>query len=325
MNTPFGPVELSRAASALKKDLAIIQTARAQATPFERREYLVEHYFKPKKSDRQKALVLANWIMAGYLGVQVGSGLIADPIAIIPAALLATLTPRAADFMSAVFHKFLDSVASEQNPIWGSAARAFRVHHEFQNSLARHTYLENAASFAPLMAPLYAAAIAANMPPEMGASVLLALVLFSNGTEIHKQAHNMQPNAFFRFMQKHRMFLGFEAHRLHHSLELDSDYGIINGSSNAAANKMGLGREVDMALWKFFKRLPKNWVQSPKTIPKEVFAELKADLDRVPDEMWVYMQAFPDRSDDEVDQLILESQAWRAAQQSMSAPKKVEP
>ena len=199
--------------------------------------------------------------------------------------------------MSAGFHKWLDSYASELNPLWGSAAKAFRIHHEFPKNLNGATYWHNVSAFAPFMTFLFCLVflLRAVIPfaPCVSLTMELLIVLFSQGTEVHRQSHMPKSPKLIRGLQGIRILLHPRVHRRHHSRHLDSDYGIINGWSNWIFTVTDIWPKLDRFLWNRLGLFPRNWIQVSHSIPQPVVAELISRASRIPDEIAIYESVFP--------------------------------
>lgn len=285
--TPFGEYKIDEPeAVLLLKDQTVISAA-LKLKGAERKHALRRYFSQRARTRLEKALVFVNYSMALYIGAHVASGLSQTPQSTLTAVALLIPTLFTADLMSGIQHKFLDSYASETNPIWGSAARAYRIHHEFPSNLNDLSYLENVAAFSPLLAPLFAATamVAPHLAPEYASNALLMLLLFANGTEIHRQAHLPKPRSWVRALQNAHLLLSREQHMLHHPPGTDTDFGIINGWSNRIVGE-GWNR-IDRILWRTLRKLPNNWIQHPASIPPEVISDLIRDLGSVPQRLLV--------------------------------------
>lgn len=303
LQTKYGPVTLtSQEAIALRQDQLEIGAALKQKGPAKMRALL--DYAKQKTRSRVNVgLTYANYVLAAMMGADIVVKLAENPHSIPASLALLPATLVAADAVSSGYHYFLDNWASEKNKYWGNPARAFRRHHEVPNNLNELGYVQNVAAFSKLMAPLYVASAVASphMAPEVQTQVLMALLLFSNGTEIHRQAHLPKPNFIVRGLQKSRVILGKEVHNDHHRRPTDSDYGIINGLSNRATNKFY--DWLNRVFAKASRRLPNTWIQTPRSIPDDVIADLMNDLSHVPQEL-IVSATQEKHSDARVDNLV---------------------
>ena len=294
----------------LAADLARLQTARAVGGEEARAEALKEYYFPNANSWYDYAFIGVNWVLAGIsLALVLPPFFAAGPFtALWRGAACIVGAFFVADLMSAVFHKWLDSYACEQNPFWGSSAKAFRVHHEFPNNLNETTYRHNVSAFATFSTFLYALFFLgwwAGLPPAAGLVLCTMLLLFTNGTEIHKQAHRPHPGRFFRWGQATGFFLRRSNHLRHHRDELNSDYGIINGWASGLAERTGIWVKLDLFVWNRFGVLPRNWIQVPESVPATVLAQWESGERALPREFLIYLDAFPRRATDELKLALL--------------------
>lgn len=287
LNTQYGELVITDKAAI---DLLRDQNEILEAKNFKGAERLqaLKQYFEQVPATRTEvALTIANYGFAMWIGSKIFGQFMEHPEQLMSAAIAVPATFFTVDLISGIFHKFLDSYASEKNPIWGNATKSFRKHHEFPGNLNEISYMNNIGAFGTLLAPLYATtAIAApHLAPELGSQLLLGLLLFSNGTEIHRQAHLPKANGFVRGLQKIKVFQNHKSHMQHHEKPTDSDYGIINGWSNPVTNRFW--KYMDMVYWKALKKMPNNWIQTPKSIPDSVLKELAQDLSKVPQELLI--------------------------------------
>ena len=287
IETPAGPIYLTKqSAIQLLEDQKEIEAA-LQLKGADRKD-AVARYFRQKTQPRiNVALTLANYGMAMGIAIETAIQMHHHPEAFAPSLLWIPPALFTADLMSGIFHKFLDSYASETNPVWGSPARAFRKHHEFAGNLNDISYWQNVSAFGRMMAPLYLGtlALAPHLNPEAMPALLTMLLLFSNGTEIHRQAHLVRPNMAVEKLQAWRLMLSRPDHMLHHEAPTDTDFGIINGWSNPVTRK--LWPALDMIVWKTLKKMPHGWIQNPKMIPESVLEELAQDLSKIPEDLLV--------------------------------------
>ncbi len=289
-------------------DLETIRVNRKLA--IEERQAAIHQYSAPqRKTWKQKSFVLADWALATLLGTRVLMGLPSDSETILTTLALVPPTLFAADFASQLFHKWLDSYASEQNCIWGAGAREFRKHHEFPDNLNHVDPLSHITAFGPVMMPFFIGANFVDWSPEWGASVWLFLMAGLHATEFHRQAHLKEPNVLFRWLQTARVAISHEAHMKHHGRPFDGEFAILNGWSNAFARRLDLWRRLDLLFWKVTRTMPHNWVQDPSSIPPEVLTDLQEALDEIPAEIEDVAETYPSRVPAEVRELLLKAHA----------------
>jgi hypothetical protein len=281
----------------LRESLSKLESARAIESGESRTQALKAYYFPIPCDLYCYVLIFVNWLIAAFFAFSIcrdftnHSPTWMGILACVPVAFFI------ADLMSAGFHKWLDSYASESNPFWGGAARAFRIHHEFPKNLNGTTYWHNVSAFAPFLTFLYALMaifyFSFVVSPYVSLTLWLIVILFANGTEIHKQSHIAQPAGWIRFLQKAGFFLSQRRHLEHHRGGVDSDYGIINGWSHGVLRWLGIWPKLDRFLWKHLGVFPHNWVQVPGRIPPPVLLDLSHKSHEAVQIIEVYMSAFP--------------------------------
>ncbi len=277
------------------------------------RSEVLHQYAKPAaKTKLDRAFVVANYALATYLSVQITSGFIESPEKLIYGALLAAPALYLSDFATQVIHKFLDCYASESNPIWGSTARDFRHHHEVPNNLDAEDYVGSIAIPAKVMSPFFAAAAFSGMSPEWGTAVWLFLVAGMNATALHKEAHKNNPHPIAKITQALRLSMSHKAHMKHHQPPFDGEFSILNGWANGISRKLKLWNKLDLIYWKWFQRMPNNWIQDPRSIPPSVIAEVSKELENISPDLWDYADTYPQRTTAEVTKIVQESRGeWR--------------
>lgn len=296
----WGSMEIEKAKTkAFYQSLNQLQTARGLTNVSQRKAALKEYYFPNSCATYEYASVYINWIIAAYFAVAIGGALLTDPpsLFLLIGAIAAGFF--VADVMSAFFHKWLDSYASEAHPLWGSSAKAFRIHHEFLNNLNKTTYMHNVAAFGPfslfLNALFFLATISFLTAPVAQLMVYIMILLFTNGTEIHKQAHRKKHSFLVSWMQRLGFFLNSHRHLKHHTSCHNSDYGIINGWSNNVLNKLKVWQLLDLGVWQVFGLFPRNWIHTPASIPPSIVKELAQKPELIPLEISLYLAAFPQK------------------------------
>jgi len=279
----------------------------------EEKKQAIHAYAAPKKKSLlQRSFVIANWSMATLLGVRVLEGFTANPEAILPAILMVPPTLFCADFLGQVFHKWLDSYASESNCLWGAPAREFRKHHEFPNNLNHVDMVSHLTAFGAVMAPMFVSANLVEWSPEYGASVWLFLMATFHSTEFHRRAHLKDPNALFKWLQWSRLAISHEQHMSHHNPPFNEEYTVLNGWSEPLTRRLELWRRMDLVFWKFAKRMPHNWIQDPRSIPPQIVLELQREFEKIPPDLWDYGDTFPSRVPPELKTAIQHSKTkWQ--------------
>jgi ubiquitin-conjugating enzyme E2 variant len=136
-----------------------------------------------------------------------------------------------ADLFSGLVHWSLDTFGSVRTPVVGPAfIRPFREHHADPQAMARHDFVEvNGASCIGCL-PLLVLSLYLEGLLHSVAVFTCVGVLFTN--QCHKWAHMDAPPALVRLLQKLRLVLRAEEHRLHHTPPYDSHFCTASGWLN---------------------------------------------------------------------------------------------
>ncbi len=264
--------------------------------PVQREAALRKYYFPIPSPKYQYPFLVLNGVAALAWGAKIFADFVSDPGLILYVPVVLCLALFVGDFISAVFHKWLDSYASEVNPIWGSPARAFRVHHEFPSNLNEVGFIHNITSMSWFMTLLYGfsilGAVLFQPGPLLSLFMWIQLLLFTVGNEIHRQAHAERPWAWMGLLQRWGVFLTPERHRKHHVGDRNTDYGIVSGWANPLIDRLDLNTRFDVLLWGVFGLFPRNWIQKPDSIPSKVAAYLKKHPELVPQDLHIYQRLF---------------------------------
>jgi hypothetical protein len=289
----------SKATEFLRISVQQLADALAEGDPGIRRLKLRSYWFPNPSKKWEYAMVFVNIAIALILARHLLSQIRLRDTSFLGLALCVPLAFFVADTMSSAFHKWLDSYACEANRVWGSAAKAYRIHHEFPNNLNETTYLHNVSAFAPFITGLwllfYGGAVLAGCGVTFRFFVWLLVLMFSHGTEIHKLSHRRKVRRSIRLMQKIGLFLPPSVHKKHHSGFRNQDYGIINGWSNGIFRAFAVWPRLDLWLWNHFRIFPHNWIHEPDSIPPTVVQEMIDSPDLLPGEIEIYLQLFPSR------------------------------
>lgn len=287
-------------------------------TPEQRREAL--RSYDPEVSYRWYKRIWAPFalVLGGVLGAEAVTGLAQDPAKIPAAVVLTGVALFFADFVSALMHKFIDSYASETNPLWGGQARDFRHHHEYPLLGTILTYWQRLTEPAMVASPLIATAVTAAtmgwISPEVTTGLFFFLMASVHGPNFHIQSHREDTGRIWGALQAARLVLPRRTHALHHAPPFNTNYGVVNGWSNPVLPTR-LWVALDRLYWKYVKRMPNHWVQDPRAIPRDIVEELKRDLAKIPPELWGYSQtAYPQRVPGALKPLLVSVGAeWRKA------------
>lgn len=151
-----------------------------------------------------------------------------------------------ADFASGFVHFMGDTFGNARTPIIGKAfIFPFREHHVDPKAMTRHHFFvtngNNCLVSLPVMAlmhwPLFGWALGRPWLALVFSTLLFLVmsVFFTN--QIHKWAHEDNPNAIARWLQKHGVILAPTRHKLHHTPPFRSDYCITTGWLNPLLRK----------------------------------------------------------------------------------------
>lgn len=279
-------------------DLSCIQEIVAARDMKAWKEAKKKYYEKNSRPFPSRAWGKVAWGLLGGIAVLLVARLSSEPEKLLGAAILAPLGIYVADWLSALYHKFLDSFADEKSRWWGTMARDFRVHHEDPNQIHNATYWDRVADPAKPMSPLLLATLVGLhqhvISPEIATGVWTFFLFGIHGAIFHQYAHTNKPPRVAALLQSLKLALGREAHMRHHKAPFEQTFGVVNGWSESLAQWLDLWRRLDRFYWKHWHRMPGNWIQDPRSIPPEVMAELKADFESIPDPLWGYsLTAYP--------------------------------
>jgi ubiquitin-conjugating enzyme E2 variant len=156
------------------------------------------------------------------VGTGVATALTPASLAIVAAAVL--IGYLGADFLSGSVHWFCDSFFREDTPLIGrTVIWPFRDHHRHPTAITRYRLLEQDATSYFILIPPLATAVRRGVPEASDAAALAlhaALCGFAVGAFgtnlFHKWAHSADVGSFVAWLQRHRLILSPEAHRVHH-------------------------------------------------------------------------------------------------------------
>jgi hypothetical protein len=142
-----------------------------------------------------------------------------------------------ADLFSGLVHWALDTYGSVRTPIVGPAIiRPFREHHADPQGMTRHDFFEVNGSSCLGCLPML---VLSFFLDGFGHALLIATcagILVTN--QCHKWAHMDVPPPFARALQKLRLVLRAEEHRLHHTPPYNSHFCTANGWLNGPLNRL---------------------------------------------------------------------------------------
>lgn len=169
------------------------------------------------------------------------------------------------DFIGGVVHWAGDTWGSVDIPLLGPALiRPFREHHVDQLAITRHDFVETNAACALAGTPILFACLFLPVGAEykvLSFCVYLTFfmtmfVLFTN--QIHKWAHAENPNKLIYFLQKYRILLNPEHHKIHHTVPYNKYYCITTGWMNPVLTYFQFFPRMERFITKLTKALPRR-------------------------------------------------------------------
>ena len=143
----------------------------------------------------------------------------------------------AADAISGLTHWFADTRLSETTAIIGRVLiQPFRHHHRDPAALTRHGLLELCGNSALFALPLFLLPLPATVTASMTGSLVLTNIF-------HKWAHQENPPAIARFLQRWRLILSPEQHERHHSRGVEA-YCVTSGWCNPILDRLTAPRHA---------------------------------------------------------------------------------
>ena len=160
------------------------------------------------------------------------------------------------DFVSGIVHWAADTYGSEDMPVIGpSLVKPFRLHHLYPRDICTHGLVETIGNVCILAVPVLSVCLYLMwLMPESG---LLAFTVFSFAltavatiatNQFHKWAHQENPSSFARWLQRKRLVLEPQHHKLHHTQPFDVNYCITNGWLNPLLNRLKFFRRLEATL-----------------------------------------------------------------------------
>jgi plasmanylethanolamine desaturase len=135
--------------------------------------------------------------------------------------------------------------------------RSFREHHVDREAMTRHDFVETNGATALVLLPVVAA-VHLSMPADPSAWTVLHVhgsLLALNATffvfltnQIHKWAHVERPPRVVRLLQRVRLMLPADHHRMHHAGDHTSRYCITTGWLNPVFDRTGLFKRAEQAI-----------------------------------------------------------------------------
>jgi plasmanylethanolamine desaturase len=159
------------------------------------------------------------------------------------------------DFVGGLVHWAADTYFSEDTPVVGPALiKPFRQHHLFPRDICTHTFVSIVGNVCILAVPVLSLCLYLLWVSDHGllAFAILCTALMAAatvGTNIfHKWAHQENPAAGVRWLQRTRLVLEPQHHQIHHTEPFQMHYCITNGWLNPLLNKIGFFRKLEATL-----------------------------------------------------------------------------
>ncbi|HEY6230015.1 MAG TPA: fatty acid desaturase CarF family protein [Pyrinomonadaceae bacterium] len=163
------------------------------------------------------------------------------------------------DFISGIVHWAADTYGSEDMPVIGpSLVKPFRLHHVYPRDICTHGLVETTGNVCILAVPALSVCLYLMwLLPEsvLVAFAVISFALMSAATvatnQFHKWAHQENPSAFARWLQRKRLVLEPAHHQRHHTRPFDVNYCITNGWLNPVLNRLKFFRRLEAGLGYF--------------------------------------------------------------------------
>ncbi|EMY78675.1 kua-ubiquitin conjugating enzyme hybrid localization domain protein [Leptospira weilii serovar Ranarum str. ICFT] len=208
---------------------------KTEPTPLQKPDLTIHRIFETSS-------VIAFVLLSIYFGYQLTHVLASDFVThsylawVIPAVIL--LSYLGADFLSGLVHFLGDSVGSENTPIFGPAfIFPFRDHHVDPKGITRHDFIETNGNNCLVSLPILVYYVFFWESGGVFGSLLalfwffLLLGIFATN-QIHKWAHQDSPLAIIKTLQKYKLILGPEHHKIHHTPPHETYFCITTGWLN---------------------------------------------------------------------------------------------
>jgi hypothetical protein len=160
------------------------------------------------------------------------------------------------DFVTGMLHWIADAYGSEETPVLGpSVVKPFRLHHLYPRDICTHNLVTTLGNSCILAVPALSLSLYLiwRMPESRWLPLaVVCLAALAGGTVatnlFHKWAHQENPSAIARWLQRTRMVLEPSHHDLHHTEPFNKHYCITNGWLNPFLNKIQFFRRIEAAL-----------------------------------------------------------------------------
>ncbi|HKO97780.1 MAG TPA: fatty acid desaturase CarF family protein [Pyrinomonadaceae bacterium] len=160
------------------------------------------------------------------------------------------------DLVTGIVHWIGDTYFEEDTPIIGPGfVKPFRLHHIYPRDICTHNIVTTLGNSCIMAVPLLSFCLYLLLTGPVAAWLAFA-VLFTTilaiatvaTNQFHKWAHDPQPKAIARLLQRCRLVLEPSHHAKHHTTPHDSHYCITNGWLNPLLNKIKFFRRLEVFL-----------------------------------------------------------------------------
>lgn len=188
------------------------------------------------------------------------------------------------DFLSGLVHWGADTWGTFDTPIFGPTfIRSFREHHIAPKAMTKHDIFETNGDNCLLTLPVlyFMATKHVVFDGELSYLALFSLnfwtwvclwVALTN--QIHSWSHQNNPPLIARILQKTRLILPPEVHRLHHQLPFDRSYCITNGWCEGILVSLDFWRKTENFITKYTGMIPREddmkWTGIDDNSPKAI-------------------------------------------------------
>ena len=160
------------------------------------------------------------------------------------------------DLVTGLLHWAADTYGTPDTPVLGSSiVKGFRLHHSYPRDITTHNLVWTVGSSCILAVPLLLLCLYLTwrMPhSNRMALIVVWLALFAGASvaanEFHKWAHQENPSAIARWLQRARLVLEPSHHERHHTEPFKRHYCITNGWLNPLLDKVKFFRKLEAAL-----------------------------------------------------------------------------
>ena len=174
-------------------------------------------------------------LLTAYLCLRLAATTHASQLWIVALAALAGYV--GADFVSGVVHWTFDTWGTTDTPVLGNSfIGPFREHHRDPMSITDHGFIETNGNSCVAAAPILGGACLVPLHTALGVFATTFLLVMGLGlfatNQFHKWAHVERPGRMVVALQRLRLILPSEHHRVHHAAPHETHYCITTGWIN---------------------------------------------------------------------------------------------